>query len=134
MPNHVEKGITKMELDTMASTSDFLQQGLTIEYSFHGFIQEQVYTWNTFISYIGKNAPRDSNVEHVPFHLEKKWETTINVQEKKACLEIESIDEFNRNHEAGCSLMMEFDGRQSFNTTSTMDYTSSGCSHEIIIF
>ena len=59
---------------------------------------------------MGGNAARDVDAEHVSFLLQKKMETTRNVPDKKAFLEIESTDKFDRNIEEICSLMMEFDG------------------------
>ena len=62
--------------------------------------------------------------------MENKWENTINVQEKKACLEIESTDEFDRNFEVGCSWMMKFDGGQLFNIPNFLECCTLGHSHE----
>lgn len=45
-------------------------------------------------------------------------------------MDIESIDEFDRDHELGCSLMMEFDCRKPFNTPTYLECSSSCCSHE----
>ena len=94
-------------------------------------VQEQVHTGTTFISYIETNALTNSNEEHVSFHLENKWETTRSVQQKKTCLGIESTDEFDRNHEEGFSLIMEFDGGQSFNNPNFLECSSLGRSLEI---
>lgn len=44
-------------------------------------------------------------------------------------MEIKSINEFERNHEAKCYLMMKFDGRQSFNNPVFLECSSSSHSH-----
>ena len=79
---------------------------------------------------IGRNALRDVDEEHASFHLEKEWKAAKIVQERKACLEIESIDEFDINHEVGCSMMMELDGRKPFSTSTCLECSSLGRSHE----
>ena len=129
MVNHVEKWITK-RLDTMAWTSVLLPRDLTIDDTFDGVSREQVHTWTNFIPKIGRNTLRDVDDEHVSFHLEKKWETTRGVQEKKTYLEIEWMDKFDTNHEVGCSLMIELDGGQSFNTLTFLECSFLGHTHE----
>ena len=86
------------------------------------------------MSGFGRDTLRHANVEIVAFNLEQDWETSRIVQEKKDCLKIESIELVDINHEVGCSLMMEFDCRQSCYSTSCLKCTSSGHSHEIGLF
>jgi hypothetical protein len=79
----------------------------------------------------GRNALRDANEEHVSFHLEKKWETTKSVRENNSFLEIESTNEFNRNHEVGSSLMTKFGNREPFNTPTCLEHSCLSRSREM---
>lgn len=51
-------------------------------------------------------------MEKVSLHLDKDWETIETSKEKKYCFEVELTREFNKNHEAVCSLRIESDGRK----------------------
>lgn len=46
----------------------------------------------TFMPKFGRDTLRDVDVKHVSFYLEKDWDTTCIVQEKKACLVIDSTE------------------------------------------
>ena len=46
-------------------------------------------------------------------------------------MEIELVDEFDKNHEAGCSLMIDLDGGKPFRNLGCLECTSHGHSHEI---
>ena len=76
---------------------------------------EHISTKSTSTSNIGRDISIDFDMEQVSSHLEKSWETFKIFQQKVTCFDVESIVKFNKDHEIGCPLRIEYDGGNIYN-------------------